>query len=197
MIRYNGINHLAFATSDMDMTLRFWRDLLGMRLVAGIGDGRYRHYFLELFETDMVAFFEWPDVEKIAEKDHGVPVRGPFAFDHVSFGVATEDDLWKLKDRIEAAGFWVSEVMDHGFIHSIYTFDPNHIPIEFSVAVAGVDVRKFPRMKDAHPSKAAMEGPDPVPGRWPKVSQPTRPEEREIFPGEGLVLSDIADEPGE
>jgi catechol 2,3-dioxygenase-like lactoylglutathione lyase family enzyme len=76
----------------MDITLRFWRDLFGMRLVAGIGDGRYRHYFLEISETDMVAFFELPAVEKIAEKDHGVPVRGPFAFDHVSFGVDFEDD---------------------------------------------------------------------------------------------------------
>lgn len=196
MITYNGIHHLAFATPDMDMTLRFWRDLLGMRLVAGIGNGRYRHYFLEVSPTDLVAFFEWPEVEKIPEKDHGVPVRGPFAFDHVSFGVATEDDLWNLKDRIEAAGFWVSEVMDHGFIHSIYTFDPNHIPIEFSAAVEGVDVRRFPRMKDAIPSALAREGPEPIPGRWPDVLRPTKPEEREIFPGEGLVLNELADEPG-
>jgi catechol 2,3-dioxygenase-like lactoylglutathione lyase family enzyme len=35
MVTYNGVNHLAMATGDMDMTVRFWRDLLGMRLVAG------------------------------------------------------------------------------------------------------------------------------------------------------------------
>lgn len=35
MIKFNGINHLAMVTGDMDMTIRFWRDLLGMRLVAG------------------------------------------------------------------------------------------------------------------------------------------------------------------
>ncbi len=194
MIQYNGINHLAFATANMDMTIRFWRDLLGMRLIAGIGDSRYRHYFFELSETDMVAFFEWPDVEKIREKDHGVPVKGPFAFDHVSFGVETSDDLWELKDKIEAAGFWVSEVMDHGFIYSIYTFDPNNIPIEFSVAASDVNLRKFPRMRDANPSKAATEGPDPVSGCWPKVVNFTKVNEREIFPGEGLTLSELADE---
>ena len=33
--RYTGINHLAMATGDIDATIRFWRDLLGMRLVAG------------------------------------------------------------------------------------------------------------------------------------------------------------------
>ena len=32
-----ALNHLAMVTQDMDMTIRFWRDLLGMRLVAGLG----------------------------------------------------------------------------------------------------------------------------------------------------------------
>ena len=193
MIRYNGVNHLAFVTGDMDMTIRYWRDLLGMRLVAGLGDGAYRHYFFELSPTDMVAFFEWPDVIKVDVKDHGVPVKGPFAFDHVSFGVENEEDLWALKDKMEAAGFWVSEVIDHGFIYSIYTFDPNNIPIEFSVAVRNIDLRDTPRMADRHPSPAAMEGPDPVPGHWPTVSRPTPPSERTVFPGEGRVLANLTD----
>jgi len=70
------------------------------------------------------------------KKDHGRPVRGPFIFDHVSFGVETEEELWELKDKLKAAGFEVSDVIDHGFIHSIYSFDPNGIPIEFSVNVS-------------------------------------------------------------
>jgi len=119
MIKYSGINHLAMATRDMDGTIRFWRDFLGMRLVAGLGGSKYRHYFFEISEHDMIAFFEWPDVEKIPKKDHGVPVKGPLAFDHVSLGVACDDDLWRLKDKFEAAGLWISEVIDHGFIHSV------------------------------------------------------------------------------
>ncbi len=193
MIKFNGVNHLAFATGDMDMTIRYWRDLLGMRLVAGLGDGRFRHYFFELSETDMVAFFEWPAAKKIDIKDHGVPVKGPVAFDHVSFGVETGDDLWALKDKIGAAGFWVSEVMDHGFIHSIYTFDPNNIPIEFSVAVRNMDLRRTPQMKDDAPSKIALEGADPVPGCWPAVTRPTAVSKREVFPGQGLQLVELAD----
>jgi len=193
MFKFNGVNHLAFATGNMDMTIRYWRDLLGMRLVAGLGDGKFRHYFFELSETDMVAFFEWPAAQKIDIKDHGVPVKGPVAFDHVSFGVETSDDLWMLKDKIEAAGFWVSEVMDHGFIHSIYTFDPNNIPIEFSVTVRNTDLRRHPRMKDETPSKIALEGADPVPGCWPAVTRPTTVSEREVFPGQGLQLAELAD----
>ncbi len=50
MVKYSGINHLAMATGDMDSTIRFWRDLLDCRLVAGLGRPNYRHYFFEITE---------------------------------------------------------------------------------------------------------------------------------------------------
>jgi hypothetical protein len=135
-----------------------------------------------------VAFFEWPGVEPLPEKTHGSPVRGPFGFDHVSFGVESEDDLWVLKDRIAAAGLWVSELIDHGFIHSIYAYDPNGIPIEFSHNVEGVNIRRTPAMKDAMPVKYAEEGSEPVQGKWPKVTEPTPKGERPVYPGVGSEL---------
>jgi len=190
MLKYTGINHLAMATDDMDATIRFWRDLLEMRLVAGLGKPGFRHYFFEISEQDMIAFFEWSGVEKIALKDHGVPVRGPFAFDHISFGVERDEGLWEVKNRLEAADIWVSEIIDHGFIHSVYAFDPNNIPIEFSAPVKSVDVRKTPRMKDRKPVAAALEGADPVPGHWPAPKEPLPPEGREVFPGEGQILAE-------
>ncbi len=188
MIKFNGVNHLAMATGDMDKTIRFWRDLLGMRLVAGIGRPGYRHYFFEISETDLIAFFEWPGVEPIKEKDHGAPVKGPFVFDHVSFGVETEDDLWELKDKLDAAGFWVSEVVDHGFIHSIYSFDPNNIPIEFSYSIRGSEIREKPVMGDSHPSQITREGAEPRAAVWPAVQRPTPPADRKVYPGAGSEL---------
>lgn len=193
MPSYSGINHLAMVTGDMDRTIRFWRDLLGMRLVAGLGSKGYRHYFFEISDRDMITFFEWPGVEMIPEKDHGVPVKGPFAFDHISFGVANEDELWDLKDRLETAGSWVSEVIDHGFIHSIYTFDPNNIPIEFSSPLPGVDLRRQPNMLDRHAGSVALEGPEPQPGKWPAVERATPKDQRMVFPGEGTVFKGSKD----
>jgi len=180
-------------TKDMDATIRFWRDLLGMRLVAGLGASKYKHYFFEITKHDMIAFFEWPDVEKIPEKDHGAPVKGPAAFDHISFEVESDDDLWALKEKFEAADIWVSEVIDHGFIHSIYAFDPNNIPIEFSAPVPEVDIRKHPKMKDRHPSTVTLEGPDPQTGHWPEVTDTTPPADRAVYPGEGQIFAE-ADE---
>ena len=185
MITFNGVNHIAMATGDLDMTIRFWRDLLGMRLIAGLGQPGYRHYFFEISATCAIAFFEWPEVKPLPEKEHGHVVSGPFIFDHVSFGVDTEDQLWTLKDRIDAAGFWVSEVIDHGFIHSIYSFDPNGIPIEFSWNVKEVDVRKDPFMSDPEPAKTALEGAEARPDAWPAVEKPTPVDKRKIYPGDG------------
>jgi len=188
MIKFNGINHLAMATRDMDSTIRFWRDLLGMRLVAGLGRPGYRHYFFEISETDLLAFFEWPGVEPIPEKDHGSPVIGPLVFDHVSFGVESEEMLWELMDKLSAAGFWVSEVVDHGFIHSIYSFDPNNIPIELSWSVDGRAIRQTPVMADTSPSAVTREGSELQPAKWPPVESPTPPEDRRIYPGAGSEL---------
>lgn len=188
MIKFNGINHLAMATGDMDKTIRFWRDLLGMRLVAGLGQPGYRHYFFEISKTDLIAFFEWSGVKAVTEKVHGMPVKGPFIFDHVSFGVETEDDLWELKDKLSVAGFEVSDVIDHGFIHSIYAYDPNGIPIEFSHNVEGIDVRKHPAMRDVRPSDITREGSEPSSGMWPKIERYTPVSERIVYPGAGSEL---------
>lgn len=188
MIKFNGINHLAMATGDMDRTIRFWRDLLGMRLVGGLGQPGFRHYFFEISESDLIAFFEWDDVEPVREKDHGEPVKGPFVFDHISFGVDTEDDLWELKDKLSAAGFEVSDVIDHGFIHSIYAFDPNGIPIEFSWSVEGIDIRREPVMSDTAPSEVTREGSQPLFDKWPSITKRTPSDERKIYPGAGSEL---------
>jgi len=176
------------ATGDMDRTIRFWRDLLGMRLVAGLGQPGYRHYFFEIAPHDLIAFFEWPGVKPVPEKEHGRPVAGPFIFDHVSFGVETEENVWELKDKLQAAGFEVSDVIDHGFIHSIYAYDPNGIPIEFSHDVEGIDVRKNPQMRDVAPSAITRAGSEPHGDKWPPVTRPTPTKERRVYKGAGSEL---------
>ena len=181
---YTGIHHLAFATADMDGTVRFWRDLLGMRLVYAYGHPGYRQYFFEVSERDLLSFFEWPEVEPVRRRIHGTPVKGPFIFDHVAIGVENETRLWEIADRLFAAEIPVSDVIDHGFIRSVYSYDPNGIPIEFTCNVPEVDIRAHPVMKDAAPGLAAREGAGPVAGKWPEPA-PAPPEERVVIQGEG------------
>ena len=79
-------------------------------------------------------------------------------------------------------------------IHYIYSFDPNNIPIEFSAPVPGVDIRKNPKMKDKSPATVAREGPEPQRGTWPEGISSTPPEDRMVYPGEGMILTANGDE---
>jgi catechol 2,3-dioxygenase-like lactoylglutathione lyase family enzyme len=183
-MKYKGINHLALATGDIVKTVRFWRDLLGMRLVAALGKPGYRQYFFELSENDLIAFFEWPDVRPIAEKDAGRVSEGPLAFDHVAIGVDDDDALWELKEKLDANDIWVSEVVDNGFIHSIFTFDPNGISLEFCCSVPNIDIRHTPIMADALPPGVTKEGPEEQPGAWKSAERKTPALEHKIYTGE-------------
>ncbi len=126
-----GINHLAFITDDMVKTIRFYRDLLGMELNAGIGHDGYRHYFFR-FGDNQIAFFEYGIARPMERKFHGAPTAKPLGFDHVSLSVATREELFGFKDKLEAAGVEVDGAVDHGTMWSIYFFDPNNIPLEIS-----------------------------------------------------------------
>ena len=155
MTKYNGIHHLAMITDDMDKTIEFWRDLLGMRMLAATGDGRNKHYFFEMSENNTIAFFEWPEAVNPDMKEHGTPIDEPMVFDHVAIGVNDDNDLEELRQILTKAGYWVSKITDHGFIHSIYSYDPNNIPIEFCAEVKGFSLREKPLINDKKLSKVA------------------------------------------
>ena len=68
-----GLNHLAFITPDMEATIRFYRDLLEMDLISGIGHEGFRHYFFKCGDG-AVAFFEYEIAQRMSYgKFHGAP----------------------------------------------------------------------------------------------------------------------------
>ena len=132
-LHWRGINHLALITTDMDRTVRFYHEVMGAPLVATIGTGNFRHYFFSLGEGNTIAFFEYRDVDlEVWAKPAGVPDPRATQFDHVSFNLPDEDALMTLRDRLKANGSEVTDVVDHGFIRSIYFTDPNGIALEAS-----------------------------------------------------------------
>jgi catechol 2,3-dioxygenase-like lactoylglutathione lyase family enzyme len=185
MVRVVGIHHLALVTGSLDLTLRFWRDLVGLQVRSRLGSPGYRQYFLAAGGQTLLSFFEWSGAEPVPEKDHGVPQRGPIAFDHVAFELGGDEELFQLRDRLSDAGFWVSEVTDQGYVRSIYTFDPNGVPVEFSVAVEAADLRTVTRFVDRDPGAVALEGEERQSGAWPAPERPTPEGERRVYPGAG------------
>jgi catechol 2,3-dioxygenase-like lactoylglutathione lyase family enzyme len=157
--RWRGINHLALVTDDMDATVRFYHGVLGARLVAHLGNESFRHYFFDFGPGNTVAFFEYrgQPLETFA-KPAGVPDPRAVQFDHLSFNLPDERALHVLRDRLKSAGCEVTDVVDHGFIRSIYFTDPNGIALEASWWVTDATGRDID-----FTDEGLFSDPDPVP----------------------------------
>jgi catechol 2,3-dioxygenase-like lactoylglutathione lyase family enzyme len=156
---WRGINHLALVTADMDATVRFYHGVLGARLVAHLGNASFRHYFFEVGPQNTVAFFEYRDVELTPfAKPAGIPDPRAMQFDHLSFNLPDEQALLDLRERLKQAHCEVTDVIDHGFIRSVYFTDPNGIALEASWWVTDATGREAD-----FADERLFSDPDPVP----------------------------------
>jgi len=132
-VHWRGVHHLALVTPDMDATVRFWHGVLDARLVTTIGTPTFRHYFFEVAPGNTVAFFEYAGQHLASySKPAGVPYEKAPQFDHLSMHLPDEDALLRLRDRLKSHGCEVTDVVDHGFLRSIYFSDNNGIALEAS-----------------------------------------------------------------
>ena len=151
-MRYRGLADVALVTNDMEKTVRFYRDVLGISVVVtfarDINGQRIRHYFFRLGPASCLSFFEGPGVELPPRKDAGVPAAGR-QFDHVTIGVDSEKTLMDLQKRVRKAGVQPSDIVDHGFARAMYFEDPNGISLGFAVYTQDLEVE--PAFYDSQP----------------------------------------------
>ena len=128
------LNHVAWRCKDAEETRQFYEDILGLPLahtvqadkIASTGeDAPYFHLFFELGDGSYVAFFDICDGKGATQVEDM-----PLWLHHFAFEVDTLDQVHTMKDQLEKAGIDVVGVTDHGFIKSIYFFDPNGIRLE-------------------------------------------------------------------
>jgi catechol-2,3-dioxygenase len=127
--------------------------------VASIGTDSFRHYFFEVGAENTIAFFEYrdADVNRFA-KPAGIPDPRAIQFDHLSLNLPDEHALEALRARLKAADCEVTDVVDHGFMRSIYFTDPNGIALEASWWVADATGRDTD-----YRDESLFADPDPVP----------------------------------
>jgi len=140
-----GVHHLVLNTDDMKKTVDFYSGVLGMPLVGairveeGVGTGpenrgnppfeNLRHYFFDMGNDSMLAFFEIPKGAKPQGDRDSIGVM-----QHVSFVVMPEVQA-ALKERLIAHGYDVlGPVEVSPGSYSIYFYDPNDIRLEASTS---------------------------------------------------------------
>jgi len=131
-----GLHHFAYRCRDAEETRQFYEDILGLPLAHIIQDDHvpstgeycpYVHLFFEMGDGSFIAFFDLGD-DVASEPSPNTPSW----VNHLALTVESVDDLLQAKQRLEAAGVEVVGVTDHGFINSIYFFDPNGIRLELT-----------------------------------------------------------------
>ena len=152
-MQLKGVNHLALVCRDMEETVRFYSDVLGMKLIKTVAlpDGG-QHFFFDCGGGASLAFFWWADAPAAAP---GVASVRSFPRDaksavgsmnHIAFDV-DEDMMEPYLERLREAGaLSVPVIVNHDdsemgvaaekhpgvFVRSIYFTDPNGIMLELA-----------------------------------------------------------------
>lgn len=135
--KLGAIHHAAFRCRDAEQTRWFYEDVLGLKAAAGIvleevpgthAKTPYMHIFFELGDGNYVAFFDAPDTadaEWFDRKD---------SFDmHFAIEAKSDAEMIAMRDRIRAHGIGCAGPLEHGFVRSVYMYDPNGIQVEITV----------------------------------------------------------------
>lgn len=150
------LHHNAYVTEDMEAVRHFYEDIVGMPLVSTwceqtmlFGKERtYMHCFFDLGDGECLAFFQFADPED--QKEFG-PELPPSGFRHIAMKVdqETQDGI---KQRMEAAGYKEPEmyILEHGYCHSLYAYDPSGLIIEFTVDHPDMDKINADQLTKAH-----------------------------------------------
>jgi catechol 2,3-dioxygenase-like lactoylglutathione lyase family enzyme len=164
-----GFHHLAIAVKDIDQTHRFYTEAMGFSLVkvevVPKNGGVARHVFYSTgpARDQLIAFWDYGNVplEKPLRTDISQDLGLERGTNHIAFSADDLEDLKRRRERWLGQGHDVLEI-DHGWVHSIYTTDPDGIVVEFAVLT-----RDF-TANDAAEAGALLKARSPQPSAAPK-----------------------------
>ena len=177
-----GINHLALVCRDMERTVDFYTNVLGMPLTKTIDlpGNMGQHFFFDIGNGDSLAFFWFPNAPEPVlgvSSPRGVPGTGEFltaigSMNHVAFDVSPEK-MEEYREKLASKGIRVTEIINHDdsprqiskemhpgvFVRSMYFMDPDGILLEFAAWTRELtedDVKHKPaRAVEKHETAAA------------------------------------------
>jgi catechol 2,3-dioxygenase-like lactoylglutathione lyase family enzyme len=151
----SGINHIALVCSDMERTVDFYSNVLGMPLIKALDlpNNAGQHFFFDAGNGDCVAFFwfrDAPDGVPGVSAPRYIPGIGDIvsavsSMNHLAFHVPAEK-FDEYRRRLKDKGVRVGPVLNHDdsetqiaatlhpgvYVRSFYFHDPDGITLEFA-----------------------------------------------------------------
>ena len=163
-IKFGGVHHLALVCRDMEKTVDFYTNILGMKLVKGfdLAHGAGQHFFFDMGGGNLLAFFWFSDA---GDASPGIASVGDLigkgsitsahgSMNHVAFH-ASADEIDSFRDELVEKGVECSELINHAdvltepgkertsagvddttWVRSFYFLDPDGIMLEFCADIS-------------------------------------------------------------
>lgn len=137
-MKIRGLHHITLICTDMDSTIEFYRDILGLRLIkqtVNFDDPGTKHFY---FADDkgtpgtVVTFFEYPDASSGRV--------GAGSTHHFAFEVESDREQLEWQTKLRKAGVEVTPVRDRKYFKSIYFNDPDGHLLEIATRGPGFTV---------------------------------------------------------
>src|SRR4051794_16065176 len=138
-MRLRGLHHVTAICRDLERTIAFYRDTLGLPIVRDAfsdDDPEARHVWFDGGNGTFVTFMEY------AEMPEGVVGIG--STHHFALRVDSHDEQVAWRDYLRNKGVPCSEVLDRGSFHSIYVKDPDGHVVEIATRGPNLDAGEPP-----------------------------------------------------
>src|SRR3954468_7208439 len=131
-MRLRGLHHVTAICRDLERTIAFYRDTLGLPVVRDApsdDDPAARHVWFDGGDGTFVSFMEYPRLPD--------SVVGTGSTHHFALRVASTGEQEAWRDYLLERGVACSEVLDRGGFPSIYLRDPDGHVVEIATPGPG------------------------------------------------------------
>ena len=131
-MRLRGLHHVTAISSDLERTIAFYRDVLGLAIVHDApsdDDPDARHVWFGPGDGTYVSFMEYPRMPE------GIVGRGSTHHFALRVDSAEEQEAWR--DYLREHDIDCTDVFDRGEFRSIYIRDPDGHVVEIATRATG------------------------------------------------------------
>ena len=134
-MQLRGLHHLTVIVRDLERTIAFYRDLLGLAIVhdgPSDDDPQARHVWFGALDGGagrLLSFMQYPELQP--------GVVGVGSTHHFALIVDTAEEQEAWRDYLRDHGVECSEVLDRGAFSSIYVRDPDGHIVEIATRGPG------------------------------------------------------------
>ena len=162
MPKFTGVDHFVLTVTDLDVSVRFYSEVMGLLPLLDFGYGR-------LLMDRRTGF-------TIAVAAHEGAHGGPFTelttgLDHVGFAVGSLEELQEWERHLDQHGVEYTPIRDMGLAHHLNFRDPDNIALEITASsetyAAALQLLRDNEMTDdeIRDYAAQLMGPELVIGR--------------------------------